>query len=191
VNPLPPLPTTARLALRRFTPDDLDFLDRLNSDAATMRYLGGAVSRAESATQLRERILAYYEEHPGLGVWLLSERSSGAPVGFHLLNHIRGERHVQVGYRLLPACWGRGYATEMSRALLHYGFIALGLAQIVAITDPSNFASQRVLEKSGLTRRGERSFAHPAYARFGPQAWFERDAADWLPEADFGHTRSS
>jgi RimJ/RimL family protein N-acetyltransferase len=45
-----------------------------------------------------------------------------------------------------------------------------------------NHASQRVLLKIGLERRGERAFAHPDYASEGPMAWFERDAADWRAE---------
>jgi ribosomal-protein-alanine N-acetyltransferase len=43
-------------------------------------------------------------------------------------------------------------------------------------------ASQRVLEKIGLERRGERSFAHPAYAASSPLAWFEREREAWLTE---------
>jgi [ribosomal protein S5]-alanine N-acetyltransferase len=45
-----------------------------------------------------------------------------------------------------------------------------------------NHPSQRVLLKIGLERRGERAFAHPAYASEGPMAWFERNAADWRAE---------
>jgi hypothetical protein len=47
-----------------------------------------------------------------------------------------------------------------------------------------NIASQRVLEKIGLERRGERAFSHPAYAAEGPMAWFERDAESWRTAHD-------
>jgi ribosomal-protein-alanine N-acetyltransferase len=99
----------------------------------------------------------------------------------HLLNEMQGETHIQVGYILFKHYWGRGYATEMSIALLRYGFTQMRLPQIVAITDLPHVVSQRVLLKAGLHRNGERSFAHPRYAD-GPFAWFERDAADWLAE---------
>lgn len=176
------LPVTERLALRRFTPDDLDLLDHLNSDAEVMRHMGGVKTREETQTMLRNRILAYYDEHPGLGVWASVQKSSGACIGMHLLNHIQGEAFIQVGYVLFPDYWGRGYATEMSTALVRYGFVELGLPRIVGITNLANLGSQRVLGKSGLRRNGERAFAHPAYAKSGPLAWFERDAADWLAE---------
>lgn len=174
--------TTERLALRRFTPDDLDLLDRLQSDPRVMQYVGGPFERRKTEEMLHDRILAYYDQHPGLGIWATLERSGGACVGLHLLNHIRGEDHIQVGYLLFPESWGRGYATEMSTRLLRYGFTDLGLPQIVGIVELPHLASQQVLLKAGLRRKGERSFAHPAYASAGPLAWFERDAPDWLAE---------
>ncbi|MCE5233873.1 MAG: GNAT family N-acetyltransferase [Mizugakiibacter sp.] len=179
-----PLPGSARLALRRFTVADRALLYRLHRDPRVMRFAGGVLDRAASEAMLHERILDYYAQHPGLGVWATLERASGACVGLHLLNHIRGEAHIQVGYLLFPEYWGRGYATEMASAVLRYGFAALGLAQIVAITDRANADSQHVLLKIGLQHRGERSLTHPAYAKQGPLAWFERDAADWLAERD-------
>lgn len=177
-----PAVQTPRLRLRGFVPEDLDLLDRLNRDPEVMRYMGGPMTRAQTEAMLRERILDYGARHPGLGIWATLERASGACIGMHVLNHIQGEAHVQVGYRLFPRVWGRGYATEMARALLRYGFVELGLERICAIADPANLASLRVLEKCGLRRDGERSFPHPAYAACGPQAWFERSARDWLAE---------
>ena len=171
---------TARLRLRRYTPDDLDDLHRLNSHEGVMRYLGGVVSRTQTAELLANRILRYYHEHPGLGVWATVDKTSGAVIGFHLLNHIQGTEHIQVGYRLHPEHWGRGYATEMTRALLRYGFMQRSLGTLTAITHLDNTASQQVLLKSGLLRNGVREFVHPAYAGFSPLAWFECDAQRWL-----------
>jgi [ribosomal protein S5]-alanine N-acetyltransferase len=168
-----------RLALRRFTRGDLDLLDRLHGDPRVMRFVGGVKTREETEALLAERILGYYAEHPGLGIWATVERSSGRCIGMHLLNHIRGEPDVQVGYLLFPDHWGRGYATEMSVRILRYGFSELRLPRIVGITDLANADSQHVLQKAGLVRKGERTFAHPSYGG-EPQAWFERDAASWL-----------
>lgn len=174
--------TTDRLALRRFTTGDLDLLVRLHTDIRVMRHAGGVQTREQSQELLTTRFLAYYEQHPGLGVWATLERSTGDCVGLHLLNHVRGESFIQVGYLLYPEYWGRGYATEMAVRVLRYGFETLGLPQIVAITALENTASQRVLRKAGLLRQPDRHLADPAYQP-GPLAWFERDAADWLASA--------
>lgn len=175
-------PTTARLTLRRFTPDDLEWFVALYGDPDVTRYLGGTLERAAASQLFEERILRYYDEHPGLGIWVTVERATQARVGFHLLNHIRGETIIQVGYALAKPAWGKGFATEMADAVVHYGFVDLRLPRISAMANLPNVASHRVLEKIGLQRHGERAFPHPAYASQGPMAWFERDAADWLRE---------
>lgn len=175
--------TTARLGLRRFTPADLDFLADLYSDPEVTLHLGGRKDRAQAEVLLRDRVLDYYDRHPGFGIWMTVELATGTPVGFHLLNHIQGETIEQVGYTLARAWWGRGYATEMARAVLGYGFTDLALPRIAAIADLDNTASHHVLEKIGLRRNGERAFPHPAYAAQGPLAWFELDRKDWLGSA--------
>ena len=70
----------------------------------------------------------------------------------------------------------------MAVAILRYGFVDLRLPRIAGMANLQNHASQRVLLKIGLERRGERAFPHPAYASEGAMAWFERDAADWQAE---------
>lgn len=172
--------TTDRLALRRFTEGDLPWLIALFSDREVTRYVGGPWERARVEEMFETRILQYYEEHPGLGIWMTLDRATGVPVGFHLLNHIQGESIVQVGYFVERASWGRGYATEMAAAVLRYGFVDLALPYIAGMTHLGNVASQRVLHKIGLRRNGERSFPHPAYAPHGPHAWFERLRDEWL-----------
>ena len=171
---------TERCGLRRFTPRDRDWLGDLYADVEVTRYLGGAKTRTEVAELLRSRILDYYDAHPGLGIWVTIDRSTGARLGFHLLNHIQGESIVQVGFALTKPAWGHGIATEVAGALLRYGFAGLGLPRIAGMATVQNAASQRVLTKIGLERRGERAFPHPAYAAEGPMAWFEGEADAWL-----------
>jgi ribosomal-protein-alanine N-acetyltransferase len=174
--------TTERLGLRRFMPDDLEWLAALYRDPDVTRYLGGTKNRSEVQELMNVRILRYYDEHPDLGLWMTVERSTTERVGFHLLNHIQGESLIQIGFGLIKSAWGRGIGTEMAAAVLRYGFVDLALPRIVAIANLENRASQHVLQKIGLHRRGERAFSHPAYAPQGPMAWFERDAPDWLRE---------
>ena len=175
---------TARLSLRRFAMDDLEWFVRVNADPQVKEKMGGPTPRGASVRMFAERVMDYYGHHPGLGMWVTLERASGERIGFHLLNNIQGEHEIQVGYVLDTPFWGRGYATEMCVALLRYGFAALKLPLIAGITDQANTGSQRVLLKAGLTRRGDRAFSHPAYAAAGPMAYFQREARDWL--AEFG-----
>ena len=69
------------------------------------------------------------------------------------------EGEVEVGYRLVRSAWGKGYATEGSRALIERGFTSLGVRRVVASTMVVNIASRRVLEKAGM--RLVRTFHQP------------------------------
>ena len=170
---------TPRLELRRFTSEDADWFAALFADPEVTRHLGGPRTRAQADEMFATRVLGYYAAHPGLGIWMTIERQTGRAVGFHLLNHIHGEAIVQVGFGLEQSAWGKGYGTEMAREVLRYGFEDLHLPHIAAIANLENTASQHVLEKIGLVRRGERAFSHPAYASQGLLAWFEQDAEGW------------
>jgi RimJ/RimL family protein N-acetyltransferase len=159
---------------------DFDWFAGLYADPDVTLYLGGQKTRAQVEEMFHTRIIDYYAAHPGLGIWQTVERASGRPVGFHLINHIHGERIILVGYGLAKDAWGKGYATEMARAVLRYGFAELGLPFIAGMTDLRNTASLRVLEKIGLERQGERAFSHPVYAAAGPLAWFEGHRDRWI-----------
>ncbi len=177
---------TPRLLARRFTPDDFEWFARLFADPEVTRYLGGTRTREQGEDMFAKRVLAYYGENPGLGIWMTVERGTGRPIGFHLLNNIQGETIIQVGFGLEQAAWGKGYGTEMAREVLRYGFEDLQLPHIAAIANLENTASQHVLEKIGLERRGERAFSHPAYASQGPLAYFELSASEWAERSRDG-----
>lgn len=146
---------TDRLILRRFTADDADNLVELDGDPGVMRYITGGrgTSRTEIETDVLPRFLWYYERFAGYGFWAAIERSSGEFLGWF---HFRpppecGPDEVELGYRLRRAAWGKGYATEGSRALIEKGFRELGVRRVVASTMVVNVASRRVMEKAGLT----------------------------------------
>lgn len=172
---------TERLFIRRFQNDEFELLYRLHRDERVMRFAGGATSREATQKVWDERVVRYYDEHPGLGIWLTCERTTGEPVGVHLLNHLRGESLVQVGYLLYPEHWGRGYATEMAAAVVNYGFTEAELPEIVAITYLANLNSQHVLQKVGLKRHGERTLSHPGYEGRS-YAWFVAERQEWLQQ---------
>lgn len=147
---------TERLALRRFTADDADLLIELDSDPAVMRYLSGGDPTAPEVIRERHlpRILAGYEKWGGdLGLFAAHEKAGGAFIGWFLL---RPEPEgpldeVELGYRLRQAAWGKGYATEGSRALLRKAFSELGTRVVWAETMSVNHGSRNIMEKLGMT----------------------------------------
>jgi len=143
---------TDRLVLRRFTPADVDLLVDLDSDPAVLRYIGRPRSRDEIETDILPRFLRYYERFPGYGFWAAIEKSTGEFVGWF---HFRPAENApldepELGYRLRKSAWGKGYATEGSRALIDKGFTEFGARRVVASATAVNTGSRRVMEKAGL-----------------------------------------
>lgn len=145
---------TDRLLLRSFTEADADHLVELDSDPEVMRYLSGG--RPTPPEKIREeilpRILAYNSRTDGFGRWVTVEKATGEFLGWHLLGP-KGEMlpgEVELGYRLRRAGWGKGYATEASRALVDKGFAELGVGRVIAFTMFVNDRSRKVMEKTGL-----------------------------------------
>ena len=149
---------TQRLVLRRFTMDDVALVVELDSDPDVMRYIsrGLPTSREEIETDILPTWLGYYKRFAGLGFWAAHEKSSGAFIGWFHFRPPPGHApdDVELGYRLRRSAWGKGYATEGSRALIAMGFTQLGITRVFASTMAINIASRRVMEKAGLQFAG-------------------------------------
>ncbi len=146
---------TERLVLRRFTEADADDLFDLHGDSEVMRFLTGGrpTPRDVILNETLPRFLRSYERFEGFGVWAAIERSTGEFLGWFEFHppEGRGPEEAELGYRLRRSAWGKGYATEGSRALIRRGFTELGVRRVVAETMAVNAASRRVMEKAGLT----------------------------------------
>nr|WP_230322852.1 GNAT family N-acetyltransferase [Cellulomonas hominis] len=147
---------TERVTLRPFAPSDADLLVELDSDPAVMRYLSGGEPTAPELVRERDlpSVLAGYDRWAGrFGLFAAYETAGGAFLGWFCL---RPERdgpldEVELGYRLRRAAWGRGYATEVSSALLARAFTDLDVRVVWGATMALNRPSQRVMEKAGMT----------------------------------------
>lgn len=59
---------------------------------------------------------------------------------------------IDLGYSIVPSQRGKGYATEMATAMINWGSKQIGVEHVVATSDLDNFASKRVLEKTGFRK---------------------------------------
>lgn len=160
---------TERLELRRMRPGDLDVLAELFAVREVWQFpYGRGFTRAETAEFLDAQVRAWSTH--GFGLWLALE--NGRALGFVGLSVPLFLPEVlpavEVGWRLHPAAWGKGYASEAARAALREGFETLGLAEICSIPQSTNPASYRVCERIGM--RLEREVVIPANERRGAVA---------------------
>lgn len=146
---------TPRLLIRVPEADDAPAYYDIHEDPEVTRWLGGP--HPNSVADERERIELRRAMHDELGytMWTIEEKESGDVVGLGGLFPVEKKGpEIEVAYHFKRDRWGRGYATEMARACLAYGFETAGLETIVGLVAPANTASIRVLEKCGMERVG-------------------------------------
>ena len=149
--PTPQTLQTERLRIRPFTEDDAAFILELVNDADWLRFIGDKNVRSldDARRYLRDGPLAMLAR-VGHALGCVERRSDGQAIGMCGLLKRDSLDDVDLGFAFLPAARGQGYAREAGAAVVGFGFGTLGLKRIVAITDPDNLASARVLEAAGL-----------------------------------------
>ncbi len=170
---LRPRLATERLRLEPLTHDHTELLVELDSDAEVLRFIfGRALSREEVVEQHLPRRLRPEGPPRGLGYWagFEEERFVG---WWSLAVDDADDRTAELGYRLRRDAWGRGLATEGSRALLEHAFDTLGLPSVWAVTMAVNAGSRGVLARLGMT-----------HVRTDVEEW-----EDPLPGAERGEVR--
>jgi broad specificity phosphatase PhoE/RimJ/RimL family protein N-acetyltransferase len=144
--------STARLVARRLTEADATWLDDFHRYPAVMATIGGVRTTAQTRIWLDEN-LAGWAAHD-FGQWVLYEHDDDhRPVGRGGLRMIApevGEPLVEIGYAFEQAAWSRGFASEAAAAFVEIAQSAYGLSELGAITLTTNFASQKVIVRSGF-----------------------------------------
>ncbi len=142
-----------RILLRDFLPHDREAFLALESDEAMFTYMKFRIDRGSAESVELPRLLGEPHLDPRSSYNLVVEDADGFS-GWAGIDRIKGTDSGQLGWYLRSDRWGRGYATQATGLLLDFGFSVLQKATMWATADPENLASLRVLEKSGLTRRG-------------------------------------
>jgi RimJ/RimL family protein N-acetyltransferase len=153
---------TARLRLRRWNLDDLDGLARVFAKPEVWRFpFGRGFTPEESERFLAHRIAA--QETGDWTEWAVETLEDDRLVGYIGLSEPTFLPEimpaVEVGWRLDPAVWGQGLATEGARAAVADGFLDPELDEIVSIYQPENEASGRIMARLGM--RFDRDTRHP------------------------------
>jgi [ribosomal protein S5]-alanine N-acetyltransferase len=141
---------TARLVLREFVMSDFDAVHAYSSDPRVTRYMFFGPRDEDSTTEYLEELLASQMEQPRTRFELaVEEIASGRLIGACDLSLIEANV-VDLGYMLGVDDWGKGFATEISLALVDAAFFDLRVERVISTVDVNNKASIRVLEKIGM-----------------------------------------
>lgn len=143
---------TKRLIVKPTSLDNFENVYALLSDPEVMRYVGRGVKTREETQESLEKMIRHKEKH-GFSFGDVYEKDTGLFVGRAGLIYLEmkdDQPDIEVGYTLHKQFWKKGYATELAKAFLDWGFKNLPVNKLVAVIRPENEESRRVLEKSAM-----------------------------------------
>lgn len=150
---------TERLYLREFEQNDLDALAGIYSDETVMKYIGkgGAIDKKNTELIINAWKNKLYKEY-GYGIWALIYKANGLLIGHCGFKHLKEISEIEIAYLLCKDFWGKGLATEISKATLDFGFSHLNFKKVIAMAYEENSASVNVLKKIGMKYDGKKVF---------------------------------
>ena len=162
---------TQRLILRNWEERDRDLFYRINSDDRVMEFFPFRRDRAQSDALL-DRLRADISKN-GYGFSAVEIAATGECIGFTGIHAAEIEPvvppgSVEIGWRLAPEFWGKGYVTEAAEAMLQFGFETRDLKEIISFAVWNNHRSTAVMERIGMIRDLSADFDHPRVADTHP-----------------------
>ncbi|MCJ8269188.1 MAG: GNAT family N-acetyltransferase [Psychrosphaera sp.] len=147
--------TTERLTLRLFQATDLDCELKQQQDPEVVRYIREPLSN-EQAVESFEAMLKPWQgndrEWLGLCVTRTADQQALGTVSFRF--EVLDFAITEIGYRFRPEYQGQGYAFEAVTALVEFLFGTLKVHKVIAICDPRNTASFKLMQKLGMEKEG-------------------------------------
>ena len=150
--------TTNRLQFRQWTNADFPVFREFYANPVASKFVGGT-KQPEEAWRNMARYVGHYHLK-GYTLLALVEKQTGAVAGAMGLWNSEPWPELELGYWLLPAMQGKGYATEGATAVHNYAFNELKVPTLVSYIDPSNTASINVATKVGAVPDGTTQLAH-------------------------------
>lgn len=177
---------TERLILRNWEDRDRELFHRINSDERVMEFFPFRRNRTQADVKMDE--LHAVISRDGYGFAAAEIAATGECIGFV---GITGTGHlpflpagtIEIGWRLAPEFWGKGYVSEAAEAWLAYGFETLGLDEIVSFAVEDNRRSTAVMERIGMTADPLADFDHPGIPDSHPalkrHVFYRLSRIDW------------
>lgn len=149
-----PVFQTDRLVLSEFSLADTTFIIQLTNTEGWLRNIGDRYTKTEAGA------IAYLQKGPlksyattGYGLWKTSLKETGQDIGICGCFKRDIFDHPDIGYALLPAFEGKGYATEAATGSRDFLFANYAVNNLLGITEPENLPSLKILSKLGMEYR--------------------------------------
>lgn len=177
---------TERLIIRNWQENDRALMHLINSDERVMEFFPFRRNREESDAIL-DRVRMSIEDK-GFGFTPIALKDTNEAIGFCGLADATAEdpkfqNLIEIGWRLAPLFWGKGYITEAAQRLLQFGFEEMKLEEIVSFAVHNNHRSTAVMERIGMQRVPGQDFDHPGVPDTHPHlkrhVFYSLDNSSW------------
>lgn len=138
-----------RLQIRELQANDRDFYLQLFGDADVVRYIRQPLTIDTIDAFLCDHLQQNQKLFPK-GRFIVESKITASVIGTFVIIPIEGHEDFQIGYAFLPETWGKGLATELVQAGMHYATEQCKLSKVYALTEVPNTSSQKVLVKTGF-----------------------------------------
>jgi ribosomal-protein-alanine N-acetyltransferase len=143
---------TERLFLRNYKKEEKEYFASLVTDEKIMKFVGEGVLSGEETKNLWNKLIEDFYPQGIDTIWAVFAKDDSRYIGHAALRPRPAKKEDwEISYMLREAEWKKGFAGEIAKKLVEYGFSELNLTEIFATVDDENFPSRRVLEKSGMT----------------------------------------
>ncbi|WP_445589469.1 GNAT family N-acetyltransferase [Sunxiuqinia sp. A32] len=146
---------TERLRIRKLELSDIAIWESFFENNDYLPYLGLDLSsdkKAQAKEWIEIQLRRYQEKRYGHHALIDKQTNQFIGQCGLLTQEIDGKTEIEIGYHILPAYWGKGYATEAANKFRDYAFQNNLCNSLISIIDIRNIASQKVAEKNGMRK---------------------------------------
>lgn len=134
------------------TENDFKYFQMLDADPEIMSFFPSGVRSTQEIQDKIKKYVTGYKKN-GYGVFLVFDLTSGEFIGRAGFDDIESGE-TEVGYVILKAYWGKGFASRILKALLSWAKNNIHKNKIIAFTPTNHIASERVMQKAGMIYSG-------------------------------------
>lgn len=146
--------TSERLGFRNWKISDVDLLHQINSDENVMRFFPSKQTKQQTENFILRMQKQFLEKgYCYFAVELLDTKEFIGFIGISEQTFTSDfTPAIDIGWRLHPNYWNKGYATEGAKRCLEFGFQQIKLKKIIAVAPKINLPSINVMQKIGMQK---------------------------------------
>ena len=176
---------TERLLIRPINVDDIQDFYEILSQEEVVEYLPEDVMSMEEVKEIISWLNDCYEKNTLENIIkftvVIVHKENNKVIGWCGVGPLEYDpSDMELFYGIRKEYWGKGIATEASKAMLHYGFDTIGLEKIVAVVKPENVASKKVIEKIGMTYQKKIQNLPKKYSFYEGELYYSLSKGEYL-----------